>query len=272
MRMNTELARTIIERFPAMLDSAAGLLRAADGAGLPAREPRGLPEAVEAVDEEPDAEEVAPKATGWAGLLETIIPLVAPAIMNAIASGKVQIPGGVGALLDCRRASPKASAAGARTASTSGVTPAPGPRDPAPARHGTSAGRESTSNVERAGTPDVARRSTPASQESATHEAMTNASHAKASAPVPATASQSPTEPDELPTLDPATLAHFAAIQGALTFHEGALARALAAELSPAERRTWLAELRKLSVPEAAARIRAVLGTDGSDDTSGGAS
>lgn len=273
MRMNTELARTIVERFPAMLDSAAGLLRAADGAGLPAREPRGLPEAVEAEpDTEPETEEVAPKATGWAGLLETITPLVAPAIMNAIASGKVQIPGGVGALLDCRRASPKASAAGARTASTPGVTPAPGPRDPAPARHGTSGARESTPNVERAGTPEVARRSTPASQESATHEVTINASHAKASAPVAATGSQSPTEPDELPTLDPAALAHFAAIQGALTFHEGALARALAAELSPAERRTWLAELRKLPVPEAAARIRAVLGTDGSDDTSGGAS
>src|SRR5512144_341444 len=40
MRLNTELARTIVDRFPTMLDSAAGLLRAADGAGLPAREPR----------------------------------------------------------------------------------------------------------------------------------------------------------------------------------------------------------------------------------------
>lgn len=39
MRMNAEMARTIIERFPAMLDSAAVLLRAADGAGLPRRTP-----------------------------------------------------------------------------------------------------------------------------------------------------------------------------------------------------------------------------------------
>jgi hypothetical protein len=76
----------------------------------------------------------------------------------------------------------------------------------------------------------------------------------------------------ELPTLDMAALAHFAAIQGALTFREGMLARALAAELSPAEMRTWLTELQTLSVPEAVARIRAVLGTDGNDNNSGGAS
>lgn len=47
----------------------------------------------------------------------------------------------------------------------------------------------------------------------------------------------------DLPTLDAAALAHFAAIEGALTFREGMLARALAAELSPSELRAWLAEL-----------------------------
>jgi len=47
------------------------------------------------------------------------------------------------------------------------------------------------------------------------------------------------------------------------------LVRALAAELSPAERRTWLAELQRLSVPAAVAKIRAVLGTDA--DTTGAA-
>jgi hypothetical protein len=66
----------------------------------------------------------------------------------------------------------------------------------------------------------------------------------------------------DLPTLDPATLAHFVAIQGALTFRESMLARALAAELSPAELRAWLAELRTLSVPEAVAKIRGVLDPD----------
>lgn len=60
------------------------------------------------------------------------------------------------------------------------------------------------------------------------------------------------------------------AIQGALTPQEGIFARALAAELSPAERHRWLAELGSLSVPEAVAKIRAVLGTDRNDN--GGAS
>ncbi len=40
MRMNTELARTVIDRFPEMMHAAAELLRAADGAGLPGRSPR----------------------------------------------------------------------------------------------------------------------------------------------------------------------------------------------------------------------------------------
>src|SRR5580693_846070 len=47
MRLNTELAKSVIDRFPEMMQAAAELLRAADGAGLPARQPR-------AVDEEED--------------------------------------------------------------------------------------------------------------------------------------------------------------------------------------------------------------------------
>lgn len=77
---------------------------------------------------------------------------------------------------------------------------------------------------------------------------------------------------DELPTLDAATLAHFAAIQGALTFQEGMLARALAAELSPAELRAWMMELQQLSVADAAAKIRAFISDPGADDAAGGAS
>lgn len=88
-----------------------------------------------------------------------------------------------------------------------------------------------------------------------------------ASASEPATEAE-----DELPTLNAATLAHFAAIQGALTFREGMLARALAAELSPAELRAWMTELQQLSVADAAAKIRAVIGDAGTDDAAGGAS
>src|SRR4051812_33362883 len=37
MRMNTEIARSVADRFPMMLEAAATLLHAADGAGLPRR-------------------------------------------------------------------------------------------------------------------------------------------------------------------------------------------------------------------------------------------
>jgi hypothetical protein len=77
---------------------------------------------------------------------------------------------------------------------------------------------------------------------------------------------------DELPTLNPAALAHFAEIQRALTLRESMLARALAAELAPADLRAWLAELREMPVPEAVAKIRGLLGTISGDTPLGGTS
>ena len=129
------------------------------------------------------------------------------------------------------------------------MTPASGPRDPAPARRGTS-----PIHPWPAGTPAGARGgvSTP-------HDRGTGAGHAE----VPAASPSAATEPStELPRLDRAALAHFGAIQAALTLREGMLARALAAELSPADLRTWFAELQMLSVPDAVAKVRAVLGPD----------
>ena len=38
MRLNTEIAKVMVERFPEMLRASAELLRAAEAAGLPARE------------------------------------------------------------------------------------------------------------------------------------------------------------------------------------------------------------------------------------------
>ena len=65
MRVNAELARAVIDRFPAMMDSAAILLRAADGAGLPARTPLDEPEQ-EDHDESFDLQ----------GLVAQLVPLV----------------------------------------------------------------------------------------------------------------------------------------------------------------------------------------------------
>ena len=64
------------------------------------------------------------------------------------------------------------------------------------------------------------------------------------------------TDDAPLPPLDPAAMAHFLAIQSALTPEEAAFAREVASTLSPRELRAWLAELRPLNVPDAVAVIR----------------
>ena len=72
-------------------------------------------------------------------------------------------------------------------------------------------------------------------------------------------AASTPAQPPSLPPFDPADMAHFIAVQAALTPDESALARAMAAELSPEDLRAWFAELKQLSVPDAVAKIRTVL-------------
>lgn len=62
-----------------------------------------------------------------------------------------------------------------------------------------------------------------------------------------------------LPPLDPADMAHFIAIQSALTPEEAKVARAIAGQLSPDELRGWFAELRQQSVPDAVAKIRTLI-------------
>ena len=63
----------------------------------------------------------------------------------------------------------------------------------------------------------------------------------------------------------PEVMAHFVAIQQALTLEERALAQALVSELSPADVRAWLQELAALAVPDAVQRIRGILHGTGGD-------
>jgi len=67
------------------------------------------------------------------------------------------------------------------------------------------------------------------------------------------------TTSDALPTLDEASLAHFKAIEDALTLAEKMRAHELAAQRPAVELRAWYAELREMSVPEAVAKLRAEL-------------
>jgi hypothetical protein len=109
------------------------------------------------------------------------------------------------------------------------------------------------------------------SDEPAAHEPpdISDASHQQPDTPPPATA---PTPAiatgAELPTFDADALAHFRAIEEALTLAERMRANELAAQRPAAELRRWYAELVTLSVPEAVAKIRAELVRSDSDSPS----
>jgi hypothetical protein len=92
MRMNTELARAVIDRFPEMMTAAAELLRAADGAGLPSRR---------ALLELEDSDEVLPPPGGFD--INTLVAQVVPLIITSLGKGKMPDLAGV---LDWRKASP----------------------------------------------------------------------------------------------------------------------------------------------------------------------
>jgi len=172
MRVNSELARAVIDRFPTMMDSAATLLRAADGAGLPTRTPI-------ADDDHDDDQDDRADGVDLQGIVAQLVPLV----LATLQGRKKQLP-----------------------KPASEIAP---PAQPA-----------------QAATP------------------VRNVS-ASTSAP-PA-------------TMNAHNFAHIAAIQAALTPDEAALAREVAQDLAPADLQTWFAELSALSVPQAVARVRAML-------------
>jgi hypothetical protein len=230
MRINAELARAVIDKFPMMLESAAVLLRAADNAGMLQRPPpvieRRRPEPD---DQDEDDDEVtgappaAPTSSGLQGIIETVVKLAAPAIIDAILSRKIEIPGVLGTLVGCGRASTadRVAAASAVNAPTA-----------------------------------VA----------ATDRAATSASPLSAAGAYESAAAAVDSSAAEGLALDDAEWAHFASVREALTPREGMLVHALAAELSPSELRTWITEMQACSVPAAVARIRVVLGPDAANE------
>lgn len=197
MRTQSAMALAVIERFPQMMESAATLLRAADGAGLPARVPRVLLED----DEDDDGEDGDEPSTSRPAFdLNTLVAQIVPILMASLGSGKLKIPG-LGELLDWRKATPDAT-----------------PR---------------------------AKASKPLK--------LADASDTDAHVPAPDNAH------DVLPPIDPQTMAHFIAVQSALTPEESAIAREVAKDLTAAELRAWFDDLSKLTVPEAVERVRKLI-------------
>lgn len=205
MRLNADLARTIVENYAPTMTAAAELLRAADGAGLPARAPRPGE-----ADIDEDEEDTLPRV-GFDvnALLGQLAPLLAPLLANLCKAG---VPS-VGEALDWRKATP-----GAKQGAAKKLIKAPrldGASDGPPA----------------------------ASATSVTSGAVT-------------------------PLIDMDTMAHFIAVQSALTPDEASIARQVAKDLGTDELHAWFDELKKLSVPDAVAKVRGLIGGTGN----GGAS
>jgi len=253
MRIQAGLAQSIVDKFATMLEASAVLLRAAENAGMPRRLPRFFLDVGEdeggdeGQDDKPTNDEAeqtnaAPKS-GLPAIVDSVMAAGATALVNAIVNGQIKIPGGLGALIDCRRAVPKDSGAAAPATLVPGVVPAPGPRDPAPAPG--------------AAMPPVPPPATP----------VQVASIAAPTAPPGPVAEV----PEDLPTIDAATMQHFQTILHVLTLDEQMHVQALAAELPPPQLRTWIQELQRLSVSDGAAKIRAFLREAAASGTGGGA-
>jgi hypothetical protein len=181
MRMNTEMARSVIDKFPLMMEAAAVLLRAADGAGLPARPGMAGDPAVEEGEDQPAGIDLN-------AVVAQLVPMLVTGFMGRGGSSKLP---SVAEMLDWRKAAPKR--AKAITASSERV-------------------ETEVDGIE----PMV-------------------------------------------PPMEPATMAHFLAVRSQLTPEESRLASEVAKELSPAELRAWFDELGALSVPDAVAKVRALL-------------
>ncbi len=136
MRFNTEIAKSVIDRFPAMMDAAARLIEAADGAGIAARAPFTI-NAIEAeADEDQDDTHDVPRAvvpTGpFGGLdLNALIAQLVPLVVTRMMNGGIDLSN-LGALFDWRKAAPKskpaASSARPRRPVRRGLSPGGGPR------------------------------------------------------------------------------------------------------------------------------------------------
>ena len=185
LRMNAEITKTIVERFAQVMEASAIVLRAADGAGLPAREPRASDDET---DEDDDDGQSAQGGSPTFELINQLVAQIVPVIVTSLATKGMPK---LGAILDWRKAIPESTNAAA------------------------------------------------APSESATHVEPLATEH---------------------PPIDPATLAKVMAVQAQLTPAEAALARQLGAQLSPAELRAFFDQLASLSVPDAVAKVRSLIG------------
>jgi hypothetical protein len=249
VRANTRMAELVIQGVPSMLTAASGLITAADGANLPTRQPLPPPPEPErepeweSVEAEEGTKEAAP-AFGIPEVVRLLIKETIDKVVSRIFSGA-----GLGglpleALLDWRKAAPSPAAApSAPAASTASSTPMP----PSPASWPASAAASYDTTLP----PSP---SAPAPADAApSRESPPEAT--PADPPTPPVASSPRSQEDAAAMIN----AHVLQVWQGLSPPERARAGQLIALLTPEERTAWLAELTRLTVPEAITRARAII-------------
>ena len=135
MRMQSMIAVSVVEKFPQMVEAVATLLRAADGAGLPARPGMFHVPSAEADEEEDDEDDQPAAAPGFD--LNAMLGQMLPMLFGGLASGKIKMPD-LGSMFDWRKATPKPKAE-LPVATSTPIAPAPAaklpPIDPAAMVH-----------------------------------------------------------------------------------------------------------------------------------------
>ena len=110
MRMQSMIAVSVVERFPQMVEAVATLLRAADGAGLPARPGMALAAGADAEDDEDDDEEDGDEPAAPSFDFNAMLAQMLPMLFAGFTSGKLKIPD-MGSVLDWRKAAQKSKTA-----------------------------------------------------------------------------------------------------------------------------------------------------------------
>ncbi len=123
MRMQSMIAVSVVERFPQMVEAVATLLRAADGAGLPARQGTAIATnaAPDDEDEEDDDHDGVAQGFDFNAMLAQMLPM----LFSGFASGNLKMPD-LGAVFDWRKAAEKSKAeAPAQVVLKAAAQPAP---------------------------------------------------------------------------------------------------------------------------------------------------